>query len=93
MVVRAALERARKHGWIEANPASEVDRVPVRYRGDYGQKMCQHAEAWVKAGHYIGPMSPPIPGSVRITCGEETWYGATSTTLAGVAVKFNGRSC
>jgi integrase len=35
MIARAILEHARKRGWIEANPASEVDRVPVRYSGDY----------------------------------------------------------
>src|SRR5204862_999038 len=35
MIVRAILEHGRKRDWIDANPAAEVERIPVRYSGDY----------------------------------------------------------
>jgi integrase len=35
MIVRAVLEHARRRDWIDGNPATGVDRVPVRYSGDY----------------------------------------------------------
>lgn len=35
MMVRAILEHARRRDWIERNPAKDIERVPVRYSGDY----------------------------------------------------------
>jgi hypothetical protein len=35
MIVRAILEHGRKRDWIDADPAAEVERMPVRYSGDY----------------------------------------------------------
>lgn len=35
MMVRAILDHGRKRDWIDSNPAAEVERIPVRYSGDY----------------------------------------------------------